>query len=102
MSEPTLQELTRRIAELEAEKALSTACDDVLEAAVRARLPLAQTIQKMFAVLLRALGAKSAFVRTYDESLEKSDFTADGASFAGDTRAVVEAADRREKYFSAS
>ncbi len=102
MSDRTVEELALRVAELEAEKALAKACDDVLEEALRRRLPLAQTLQAMFVVLIRALGAKSAFVRTYDESLELSDFTADGAAFAGDTQAVLAAAERCERYASVS
>jgi class 3 adenylate cyclase len=84
-----IQELQRRVAELEAEKALDAACDEVLEQAVKQRLPLAQTIQKMFGVLLSALGANSAFVRTVDETLAEADFTAGSASFSPDAALVI-------------
>ena len=93
MSERTIQELSRRVAELEAEKALAAACDDVLEEAVNRRLPLAQTIQKMFAVLLRAIDAKSAFVRTYDETLEEADFTSEGPAFSNEGDVIRHALD---------
>src|SRR5688500_15498177 len=83
-----IKELTRRVAELEAEKALGAACDDVLEQAVNERLPLAQTIHRMFRVLLRALGAKSAFVRTFDETLSEADFTFEGR-FPSDAPTVI-------------
>jgi adenylate cyclase len=93
MSERTIEELSRRIAELEAEKTLANLCDEVLEEAVNRRLPLAQTIHKMFAVLLPAVGAKRAFVRTYDETLEEADFTSDGGAWRDEPHAIRRALD---------
>ena len=84
-----IEQLERRVAELEAEKVLGAACDAVLEEAVNARLPLAQTIQKMFGLLVKELKAKSAFVRTYDETLQQADFTFEGARFPTDSPAVI-------------
>jgi class 3 adenylate cyclase len=98
MAEARVLELERRIAELEAEKKLAAEADAVLEEAVRDRLPLAQTLQRMFEVLLRALDASSAFVRTYDETLEKSDFTSRGEKFQGDVAAIVSHAERGDRY----
>lgn len=100
--EERIRALEQRVAELEAEKQLAADTDDRLEEAVRDRLPLAQTLQTTFEVLIKALDADSAFVRTYDESLTLTDFTFQGEAFRGDAAAVVAAADRGERYEDAT
>lgn len=93
-----IRALEQRVTELEAEKQIAADTDARLEEAVRDRLPLAQTLQKAFEVLLKALDADSAFVRTYDETLEKADFTFQGEAFRGDAAGVLAASEKGERY----
>ena len=69
-----IRELEARIQHLEALRALNAETDNAIEAALRDRLPLEQTLLRVAPLLLGRTGARCAWIRTYDENLELRDF----------------------------
>ena len=68
------QELATAFKQLRERERLHMASDAILETALRNRMPLKETLTALFEILARHLKIESAFVRTYDESLELYDF----------------------------
>ena len=68
------QELATAFKQLRERERLHMASDAILETALRDRMPLKETLTALFEILARHLKIESAFVRTYDESLELYDF----------------------------
>ena len=65
-----LEELERRLRTLEEERALVSAIDELLEVALRDRLPLESYLPRALEILAAVLGARAIALRTFDESLE--------------------------------
>ncbi len=78
--EQRIQALERELATLQGKLKLSSAADDVIEVAIRDRLPLPRALDNLFPLLKQYVGATAAFVHTIDEDLEEKDFiwSADG------------------------
>jgi class 3 adenylate cyclase len=70
VEESRLEELERRLRVLEEERALVSTVDEILEVALRDRLPLEGYLPHALEALARATGASAVAIRTYDESLE--------------------------------
>jgi len=75
------RDLATRLSEADAELERFRACaqlhqevDAALELALRERLNLEQTLDRLFPLLGRHLGADAVWVRTFDEDLAESDF----------------------------
>jgi class 3 adenylate cyclase len=92
-----LAKLAERIRHLEKKEALQTEVDDALEVALQERLPLAQTVASVLPLLMKHLGARRAFLRTYDEGLGLTDYGA-GEALPLDGDALDAAVDRSAPY----
>src|SRR5690606_6700656 len=73
-SNDALTSLRERLALYEARQALNDEADDALEQSIRARWPLDRTIAPLLPMVCRHTGAQAAWVRTFDERLELTDF----------------------------
>jgi len=70
--------LRERLDALEARQKLNDATDEALEMAQRDRLPLERTLDSVLPILCSHTNASSAWIRTYDESLQLRDFSFGG------------------------
>ncbi|MEM7244960.1 MAG: adenylate/guanylate cyclase domain-containing protein [Acidobacteriota bacterium] len=69
-----IERLERELSVLRERERLVQETDDVLELAMRERLPLALTVERVQPLLLQAAGAVSVHLRTWGEDLELHDF----------------------------
>ena len=69
-----IDDLKNRINQLELQRQLNNQADDTLEAAIRDRLPLGQTMQMMMPLVVQAMGATSFMIRTFNETLEMHNY----------------------------
>ncbi len=67
-------DVEQRLATLEAELALTGRVDDVLEGALRERLPLEAYVGELLGILAAAVGADAVALRTIDENLETTTY----------------------------
>lgn len=91
----------RRLRLLEAERALVSAVDDILEEALRDKLPIEAYAPRALRALCDAVGAKSVLLRTYNENLEVTtfDYPEDGSLDAARGAAIATVTDRHERFF---
>ncbi|HTJ84865.1 MAG TPA: adenylate/guanylate cyclase domain-containing protein [Polyangiaceae bacterium] len=89
-----------RLRLLERERKMVADVDDILEEALRDRLPIEAYARRTLAVLAEAIGAKAVLLRTYDESLDVAtfDFPEGGALTAARGAAIATTTDRHEDF----
>ncbi len=89
-----------RLRLLEAERALIGAVDDILEEALRDKLPIEAYAPRALEVLAKAVGAKSVLLRTYNENLEVAtfDYPEGGSLTAARGAAIATTTDRHESF----
>ena len=89
-----------RLALLEQELALTARVDDVLEEALRERLPLEAYVGRLLEILAEAAGLEAVVLRTFDENLEMTSFTwpAGPSSLDAVVGAAAKATERREHF----
>lgn len=80
MSDPAerIRELEQRLMLLEAKERLSRDADEVVERAIRDRLPLARALEELLPLLAEHSGARGVLLRTYDEALVERSFVHGG------------------------
>ncbi|MBK6575898.1 MAG: hypothetical protein IPG17_06840 [Sandaracinaceae bacterium] len=93
-----IRELEARVQHLEALRALNAETDNAIEAALRDRLPLEQTLLRVAPLLLGRTGARCAWIRTYDENLELRDFCFGVDTVPAEAADVVHAAVTSDTY----
>jgi adenylate cyclase len=93
-----IRELEARVQHLEALRALNAETDNAIEAALRDRLPLEQTLLRVAPLLLGRTGARCAWIRTYDENLELRDFCFGVPAVPSEAADVVHAAVTSDTY----
>lgn len=97
-----LEQAERRLRVLEEERALVSAIDELLEVALRDRLPLESYLPRALETLAQSLGASAVALRTFDESLELVTFVWPDQPSSGELARkmprITELTDRREPF----
>lgn len=95
-----MTEQNARLSLLEEEVALTARIDDVLEEALRERLPLEAYVGRLLDILADATGLGAVLLRTIDENLESASFAwpSGDTSFEPHLRSMTEATERREPF----
>ncbi len=80
MTEPAerIRELEQRLMLLEAKERLNREADEVVERAIRDRLPLARALDELLPLLAAHSGARGILLRTFDEGLVERSFVHGG------------------------
>ena len=89
-----------RLSLLQEEVTLTARVDEVLEEALRERLPLEAYAGRLLSIVAQAAGLGAVLLRTIDENLENASFAwPDGtASFQGSLDSILETTARREPF----